>query len=185
MPTEISGSTGVNKIQDGTVAVADFASGARGGTTNISKWYAGNWTNSGEVVPIDGTWTNDLYSGLNMSETGGVFTFPETGIWEVYAVVTFYKSDSSALSVESVDIKVQWGNDTDGWSTDGVNGQTHFDSPGNDWWRSQVHATQIIDVTNTSTVKVRFRSHVYGGTALYTAADKAAGGFMFKRLGDT
>ena len=30
MPTEISGSTGVNKIQDGTVAQADFASGVGG-----------------------------------------------------------------------------------------------------------------------------------------------------------
>ena len=185
MPTEISGSTGVNKIQDGTVAVADFASGARGGTTNASKWWAGNWTNSGEVVPIDGTWTYELYSGLNMSETGGVFTFPETGIWEVYAVATFYKSDTSALNTENVGISIQWGNDTDGWNANGVNGHNHFDSPGDDWWRSQVHATQIIDITNTSTVKVRFRSYINGGTALYTAADQGAGGFIFKRLGDT
>ena len=182
MATLISGSTGVNKITDGTIAVADFASGARGGTTNISKWYAGNWTASGEVIPIDGTWTSSLYSGSNMSEVGGVFTFPETGIWEVSATLSFYKADTAALAIENVTVGIQVG---DSSFDSGENGQSAFNSPGNDWWRVQVHVTRIIDVTSVSTVKVRFRSYIYGSTALYQAADLGAGGFLFKRLGDT
>jgi len=182
MPTLISGSTGVNKITDGTIAVADFASGARGGTTNMSKWYAGNWSASGEVATVDGSWTNELYSGSNMSEVGGVFSFPETGIWEVSATVSFYKTDTSALAIENISVHIQVGNSS---FDDGPSGQSAFNSPGNDWWRNQVHVTRIIDVTNISTVKVKFRTYIYGSTALYQAAESSSGGFSFKRLGDT
>jgi len=45
MPTEISGSTGVNKIQDGTIAQADFASGVG----NTPSW--GVKASSNQSIP--------------------------------------------------------------------------------------------------------------------------------------
>ena len=184
MATLISGSTGVNKITDGTIAVADFASGARGGTTNISKWDATEFTASGVTYPIT-SWTGALISGTNMSESSGVFTFPETGIWEVSVQGTFYKSDTTATANENSSIRILWSNNGGSSYDYTQDAQTAFDSPGNDWWRMQVYTKAYIDVTSTSNFRVNFRAYVYGNDALYTRVGGGTGGAWFRRIGDT
>jgi hypothetical protein len=190
--TLITGS-GVDNIIDGTITNADInASAAIAGSkldgsfgvTDISKWgvaaYNGNSTD-----PVTG-WTEETrIIGSAMTHSGGTFSFPSTGIWEISLTVTFYKSDNSALNAENVTGAIQ--SSTDGGSTWGefATGQSHFDSPGNDWWRTQVTATGVLDVTNTSTHKIKARTYVYGSTQLYISISSGAGGIWFKKLGDT
>ena len=53
MPTLISGSTGVNKITDGTIAAADFASGVGFGLTSQQVFTAsGTWTKPSGITTV-------------------------------------------------------------------------------------------------------------------------------------
>ena len=158
-----------------------------GGITDVSKWGTSPWSASGDTNPVTGWSEETKVIGSSMTHSNGVFSFPSTGIWEVTLVMTFYKSDGSGLNIENVTGSFYLS--TDGgssWGSDPVaTGQTHFDSPGNDWWRSQVTTTAVLDITNTSTHKVKTRAYVYGGTALYINSNQDTGGIWFKRLGDT
>ncbi len=74
MPTEISGSTGVNKIQDGTVVNADISSSAAIDTSKL----AGDNTPSFKVLATDGTsiahntWTKVTF-GTEVWDTDNAF----------------------------------------------------------------------------------------------------------------
>jgi spore coat protein U-like protein len=74
MPTEISGSTGVNKIQDGTVVNADINSSAAIDTSKL----AGDNTPSFKVLATDGTsishntWTKITF-GTEVWDTDNAF----------------------------------------------------------------------------------------------------------------
>lgn len=196
MPTEISGSTGVNKIQDGTVVNADINSSAAiansklvgaGGITDISEWNVSDYSSSAYVNPISSGWTGTTIKGSALTQSSGVFTFPSTGYWRIDTMGTFYKADSSALNIENVNIAT-WLS-TDGgssWPSDSeIVAHSNMDSPGDDWWRSQVMASVVLDITNTSTHKVKFTTYVHGSTAIYFSLNSMNGGFIFTRLGDT
>ena len=104
MPTEISGSTGVNKIQDNTIVNADINSSAAiansklvgaGGITHMDTWRMYPDFSATTIVPITGwishTGANVAHIGTAMSHSSGLFTFPTTGIWKVSALFNIYK----------------------------------------------------------------------------------------------
>jgi hypothetical protein len=193
MPTEISGSTGVNKIQDNTIVNADINSSAAiansklvgaGGITHMDTWRMYPDFSATTIVPITGwishTGTNVAHIGTAMSHSSGVFTFPTTGIWKVGIMFNIYKAGDSRQQEGRI---VTTSNNGGGWTTVSTcDMNTNQGSEG-----SNVHiggyCETILDITDTANHKVRFEG---GGTASVTWYG-GAGRFnvSFMRLGDT
>ena len=88
MPTEISGSTGVNKIQDGTVTSADIS-------TNNSSWYLEGPTQTGSQswppnkLSITAP-TGNYYAGSGITVTAGSSGYikvSEAGLYLITALI--------------------------------------------------------------------------------------------------
>ena len=121
--------------------------------------------------------------GTAMSESSGVFTFPETGIY----LVNFDLISSIASDVRYLNIHIQIS--TNGGSSYSIVGEGRaggFVSEGSAT-NNQAHTNTLVDVTNTSNVKVKFQAiisntasnSIYGSTSFnYTT-------MTFIRLGDT
>ena len=117
--------------------------------------------------------------GSAMTESSGVFTFPSTGFWWVKCAVCFNSSNSA----DDVTIQIQGTTDngTDGWPDQAA---AFSDANASSFQTSAVDS--IIDVTNTSNVKVRFKipqsdnSNISSG---HTYQNETW--FTFLRLGDT
>ena len=102
MPTEISGSTGVNKIQDGTIVNADISSSAAiansklvgaGGVNNADHWYfvtPSTDQNSAAVVNFN----TQISKGSNITASGGRMTVATAGMY----AIDFHFSNQSAFS---------------------------------------------------------------------------------------
>ena len=187
MPTEISGSTGVNKIQDGTIAQADFASGVGGNTV------AANWRPTGTTALATGDnyltsqWeVIDTYGagsiGSALTESSGVFTFPSTGVYFItYSLyVTLENDETGCKSVIAVTTdNSSYSNAA--WGSVGIQR-----SSGN--YELSSTAQYLLDVTDTANVKVKF-----GYSAEVAPASSVVNGstnnnrtnFIVIRLGDT
>ena len=187
MPTEISGSTGVNKIQDGTIAQADFASGVGGNTV------AANWRQTGTTALATGDnyltsqWeVIDTYGagsiGSALTESSGVFTFPSTGVYFItYSLyVTLENDETGCKSVIAVTTdNSSYSNAA--WGSVGIQR-----SSGN--YELSSTAQYLLDVTDTANVKVKF-----GYSAEVAPASSVVNGstnnnrtnFIVIRLGDT
>jgi len=80
----------------GTAAVATPSGG---GITHASQWYLDTAFTSASVDPIiNWTETDDALRtplGASITESGGVFTFPTTGRWEVAVNSRVYKNGDS------------------------------------------------------------------------------------------
>ena len=163
-----------------TITNSGTASGF-GGITMAQQWrLTANKTSNGvldanlEVVDTAGYGT----LGTGMSESSGIFTFPSTGIYMVIVNATFRGNSENSMSVF---FDVTTNNSSYNTIAAADNGQRN----GTD---TNVGAgcSSIIDVTDTSNVKVRFQSssiasgsYVYGNTSTNNTS------FMFVRLGDT
>jgi len=167
----------------GTVALtSDITSGL----TEADSWrLTTNFT--GDASPIasnlerDDTYGNGLL-GTGMTQSSGVFTFPSTGIYLVVFEATFVNQGVSADNGIRPAIVVT----TDGgsnWNT--ASGRYIFGSGSvNEYTLSETF--KILDVTDTSQVKVRFDIQnngnnftVEGSTSINNTA------MYFIRLGDT
>ena len=193
MPTEISGSTGVNKIQDGTVVNADINSSAAidasklsgVGLKNADSWRLTTSFSSGSVLSsnlerVDTHGSTTLPLGTGMTESSGVFTFPQTGIYlinfQITMEVTNVDDPYMALNV-STDGGSSWNQGTITYP----NGNRHSSST-----KNTGSASYLLDVISTSDIKVQFQ--VYNSTSNSTtmaATDKTWTGFSFVRVGDT
>ena len=162
-------------FQDATVA---------GGITAASIWRLTTGF-TGDANPIASNWEvqdDASYGSLGsaMTESSGIFTFPSTGYWFVKFI--FYTSHTSADNeyTEGV-IQVTKNNS----SYDDVASTAQGTSNAQGEYGVGTNMT-IIDVTNTSNDKVKFKidmeengSTVHGSTALNSTH------VLFLRLGDT
>ena len=164
----------------GTTGIGQLSFGDAGGVTMAQQWrLTTNKTSNGvldanlEVVDTAGYGT----LGTGMSESSGIFTFPSTGIYMVIVNATFRGNSENAMNV-FFDVTT----DNANYNTIAVadNGQRN----GTD---TNVGAgcSSIIDVTDTSNVKVRFQASSLGGSAVVGNTDSNNTSFMFVRLGNT
>jgi len=125
--------------------------------------------------------TNFPSIGSAMTHSSGAFTFPTTGIWELYFQATCFDTDPSTYTV----VSIQKSTDSGGsWSQILEMGNSISDDGGSSV-SGGVCGTASIDVTNVSTVKVKFL--VYSQESCYVDghASQFRTGVIFKRLGDT
>ena len=118
--------------------------------------------------------------GTGMSESGGIFTFPSTGIylvtWQAYA------ETSTTSGVNAVNIYITTDNNTY------INRASSLFSMEYDYSGyiyGNGHCSAMIDVTDTSQVKVKFRVYSSGNVAwdIHSSTNRNCATFL--RLGDT
>ena len=113
---------------------------------------------SGDADPVL-NWirqSDDMFSGLpwsGMSESSGVFTFPDTGIW----LVTFHRE--AYLSGDDREVRIFIRGTTDNFSSveNLAEAATHIKQAESTNTHASVNTSALVDVTDTSNVKVRFR----------------------------
>ena len=118
--------------------------------------------------------------GTGMSESGGIFTFPSTGIylvtWQAYA------ETSSTSGVNAVNIYITTNNNTYSNSASSLFSM-EYDYSG--YIYGNGHCSAMIDVTDTSQVKVKFRVYSSGNVAwdIHPSTNRNCATFL--RLGNT
>ena len=199
MPIAINGSgtiTGVSVggLPDGIVdtdmiaasaVTAAKASGSAKGITVKDQWRITS-TFSGNAEPISANLERcDTSAGLigsAMTESSGIFTFPETGKWLIEFSTMYYISDAESRYIESFIYKTQ--NNASSWVEAGRNGGSVWDSDSNTYGNNYI--SFLFDVTDVSTHKVKFDQTCHNanvGTMGHT--DRNWTHFTFTRYGDT
>ena len=190
---EPSTGTGVTLGASGdTITIPSGATNANSGTatgfggiTAASQWRM-TTTFAGDAAPIASNWEvsdSTAYASLGsaMTESSGIFTFPSTGFWFVRftgmiktdngadrAAYNIYATTNNSSYVQVTESQV-FGANTGGSNT-----------------YASVSSEAIVDVTNTTNVKVRFdvaqedNSNDTMGSSSYPQT-----GVTFIRLGDT
>ena len=149
------------------------------GITMADQWRLTATTNDGSNADITSNWervdtAGAGFIGSAMTESSGVFTFPSTGMYMVAA--SWYVISSSDGSANII-TQVTQNNSS---YVDACLGNAH--SSGN----STNPSNYIVDVTDTSNVKVKFKTNSFAsGTSLYGETATTYTGVWFIRLGDT
>jgi len=119
--------------------------------TGSGDFFGSNW----ERVDTSGQGT----VGSAMTESSGVFTFPETGVYWVYFKGTMYTGTTATGSVKlGLEIHVTTNNSS---YTNIASGYGW--NPSNQFTYFQSDVSSLIDVTDTSNVKVKFKN-INGGS---------------------
>jgi len=158
-----------------------------GGITEADMWrLTSNLTGNqlpittGNIERSDDPPYNKL--GTGMSCSSGVFSFPSTGIWRVVWNATVKCSASTHQNVFTTEVTTNNGTswDSTARTNTGVYKQTTGDSYGS------TSSSCLIDVTDTSTVKVRFEYIAGQGSEILMGDDNnGLTTWEFIRLGDT
>ena len=119
--------------------------------------------------------------GTGMTQSSGAFTFPSTGYWEVTFISTAWDTDA----VKYAQVSIHQTNDNSNYVevSKGL-GNMHPDT-GDDVVYVNVIAKQIVDVTNTTNVKVKFKVDSHATLNWNGSSTVNMTYMMFKRLGDT
>jgi len=119
--------------------------------------------------------------GSGMSESSGIFSFPSTGIYMLSMTIGINfanEADNNANVVANVTMNNS-SYDTVAFACAGSNSTSNFS-------RFTVPAQALIDVTDTSNVKVKFTAASFdSGSYLEGSTTQNDTSFMFIRLGDT
>jgi|DEB0MinimDraft_10_1074344.scaffolds.fasta_scaffold09075_5 hypothetical protein len=176
----------------GTVLTSDtplssFPSGFANGITQADNWrLTSNRTSAGGQDPITANLersddSGTAYIGDGMTESSGVFTFPETGLYMVMVHATMLKPTSGAFRYMTISTQVS----TDGGSNWDLLAISYDSSSGGDYYGAT--ATQcFVNVTSTTNVKVRFTHFSDSSTGqVEGSTSQDTTGFKFIRLGDS
>ena len=182
----VSGDT-VNIPSGVTIANAGTATGF-GGITDADYWYFSNnqSISAATATVVSGHWSRqtsyggaggELGSGL--TESSGVFSFPTTGIYYVRGWFRILRDGDSRYNNLSLQVTLDNGTYNDLSLGTGFIKQI---SGGNT--TAIVDVDAMIDVTDTSNVKMRFSFNADGAITINDAAYSMTGLVAF-RLGDT
>tara|TARA_Y100000401_G_scaffold12884_1_gene8795 strand:- start:12 stop:638 length:627 start_codon:yes stop_codon:yes gene_type:complete len=116
-----------------------------------------------------------------MTQSGGIFTFPTTGIyyvsWQAYAEV------SSTSRMTAVNIYISSTDGTDFGNLASMISGVDADISGYSY--SGGHCSALVDVTNVNNVKVKFRVYSSGNVTWDATSAENRNCATFIRLGDT
>ena len=180
----------VNTIQDagGNTILSSDGSGnvtqTRTGITEADQWrLSANITSNTDPVSSNLERVDDAsfgYIGSGMSVSSGVWTFPSTGIYQIF---TTMKGNSSS-STDT--FKLECYATTDNGSNYDQIGECAIGSESSNSSGQTATLVNFIDVTDTSNVKVKFvASSINSGTTIEGSSTGNKTAFTFIRLGDT
>jgi len=164
----------------GTLPTSNYV---QGGITEADQWRLTTSFN-GTANPIASNWErNDTTFdkiGTGMSESSGIFTFPSTGIYKVEFNINASKSSGDTMyNASKIFITT---NNSD--YNERALGYSFINEAGGETYSSS-HCQLMIDVTDTSNIKVRFGVINQAATDFYgdTNVNKTTATFI--RLGST
>ena len=159
-----------------------FVAQGLAGITEFDMWHftttSGNGALTGNLVRTNLT-GSAAQIGTGVSESSGIFSFPNTGKWLVIA-----RPEIVAQNTDTIFFNTQITTNNSSYTTHGVakgggNGTSGF-------LATTPSSYTFADVTDTSNVKVKFVvSDVAGSSYIYGHADGLHTQLLFIRLGDT
>ena len=159
----VSGTTTTNALSDGTATKSKIAFHLWKLNSNLSV--------SSGAVYITAAMTQVQAVGTPLSVSGGIFTFPYTGIWPIEYQLTGNASGASMYrggAISSTTDNSNYSEMRNGFTSNG----------GNTYWVCDIN--WVFDCTNVTTHKIRFRTeHQASGTVNHNS------NFVFTYLGDT
>ena len=117
--------------------------------------------------------------GGGMTESGGIFTFPMTGIYKVEWQC--YLEDSGDAGVNSANVYGTVNNSDYTVLSSSLGSIANVGS----YSYVSLHTQTLIDVTDTSQVKVKFRVYSAGTVAVDVSSSENRNCATFTRIGDT
>jgi len=168
----------------GTLKRIDYSLIKGGGITEADQWRI-----TSDLTNHNGTITANLeridtspqgYLGTGMSVSSGIWTFPSTGIWSVQFSANVQNSsaaDNMQLRIQGTANNSSYVDLAYGLDSSGGIAQ---DQAGN------IFIQTLVDVTDTSNVKVRFTTDSFASNSYVTGSTSSnMAVFSFIRLGDT
>ena len=155
------------------------------GITMADQWRLTSNTNSGTNADVTANWErNDNASygsiGTGLTESSGVFTFPQTGIYFIYFVARILNAASDTSAVFQLFTTVDNSSYIESAIANAGNASSSTSSV------QSGSNTFVFDVTNTTTHKFKFATNSFGsGTVLTGDTSYQRTGFTVIRLGDT
>jgi hypothetical protein len=169
----------------GTLKRIDYSLIKGGGLTMADQFRINSASTFSSAVDItanlervDTTGQGTLGSG--MTESSGIFTFPSTGIYLVSANIAAYKSGDARY----VQVYIKGTTDNSSYS-DFAEGYSSIKQAESSATYANPSAYTLVDVTNTSNVKVKFGLQATAECTLSTSSSSNRCYFTFLRLGDT
>jgi hypothetical protein len=168
---------------DPTLPVASggtgITSGFANGITMLDQWSLSGNSTTAITANLERNDTSGFAQiGTGMTESSGVFTFPSTGIYEIYAFGTFY----GGLDITFCRVEIRT-------SSDNFSSDDTLQNAGNshtfNGYYAMSPAYAVFDVTNTSTHKVKFNARHQNSGNLEGSSSNNTTWFSFKRIGDT
>ena len=156
------------------------------GITIADQWRVTSATSFGSSVAditanfeqIDTTGQGTI--GTAMSESSGIFTFPQTGIYLVTATISAYRSGDARY----VNLLIKGTTNNSAYSTFAQSYGSIEQAESNSTYTNVITST-FVDVTDTSNVKVKFSIRATQDCYFKGASDNNENSFTFIRLGDT
>ena len=169
----------------GTLKRIDYSHIKGDGITEADQWKISANSNQGSNSDITSNWerndqTNATYIGTGLTKSSGIFSFPSTGKYLINAQFTA-QMEGSDTNVE-VEFKVTTNNSS--YTT--VAYLLCGNGGGNDNTRNSLAQSYLLDVTDTSNVKFKFKTGSFNSSTLIVGdTNLLLSGFTSIRLGDT
>jgi len=161
-------------------------SGITAGITEADQWrITSNLAGSGAGAYITANWERNDNAGFEkigtgMSESSGVFSFPETGKYMIMAKCDIYSSRNGYNYYQRLEIHTTQNNSSY------TSQATGYGSHAVQYTRSEMSASFIFDVTDVSTHKVKFHQYTYHGDSLILGdSTNNVNNFTFLKIGTT
>jgi len=157
------------------------AASAGGGVTEADMWRITSALSASSAV-ITANWEQaDAYGwttlGTGMSESSGIFTFPSTGYWLVS-----FNGDYEGANIQYAGIMIMVTTNNSSYNQYSKKYTSLTDASDNIF----IHNEAIIDVTDTTNVKVKFEQQVASAAGSWAGdTNVQRTGVTFIRLADT
>ena len=184
MTVPSDGSVTTAKLGDNAVSSAKMFSGFANGITMADSWRLTADTNTGVNGDVTANWERDDTNGYGsigtgLTESSGIFSFPQTGTyWINYVARFFMQAGDASLSLS---LETTTNNSTyaiSGYATAGNGSSTAGNGNGS--------SNKIINVTDITTHKFKFSTSSFNsGCKLTGATGNNRTHFIAIRLGDS
>ena len=169
----------------GSAVTTGKISGFNEGITGYDTWSLTankNWSGTNFLNADFSRNTNFPSIGSAITKDNTVFTFPTTGLWEVYFQAAAFDSTENSYTQVWVDKSNDGGSSN--WSTI-TNSFSHISDDGSNEVYGGSFCQALVDVDNVSNIKLRFGTANEQGANFRGHASTLITGVIFKRIGDT